>query len=92
MMKKTDVDGVTFEQALQSCGYEGDTSNRLTEASAFVELHIEQGPILEREAKSIGVVECVLGMVCYEIEVTGGIRPRRDDADGHAERCAFCSQ
>ncbi len=71
MMKKTDVDGVTFEQALQSCGYEGNTSNRLTEASAFVELHIEQGPILEREAKSIGVVECVLGMVCYEIEVTG---------------------
>ncbi|MGF9888424.1 Zn-dependent hydrolase [Priestia megaterium] len=71
MMKKTDVDGVTFEKALQSCGYEGDTSNRLTEASAFVELHIEQGPILEREAKSIGVVECVLGMVCYEIEVTG---------------------
>ncbi|MGG1367927.1 Zn-dependent hydrolase [Priestia megaterium] len=71
MMKKTDVDGVTFEQALQSCGYEGDTSNRLTEASAFVELHIEQGPILEKEAKSIGVVECVLGMVCYEIEVTG---------------------
>lgn len=71
MMKKTDVGGVTFEQALQSCGYEGDTSNRLTEASAFVELHIEQGPILEREAKSIGVVECVLGMVCYEIEVTG---------------------
>ncbi|MGG2088121.1 Zn-dependent hydrolase [Priestia aryabhattai] len=71
MMKKTDVDGVAFEQALQSCGYEGDTSNRLTEASAFVELHIEQGPILEREAKSIGVVECVLGMVCYEIEITG---------------------
>lgn len=71
MMKKTDVDGVTVEQALQSCGYEGDTSNRLTEASAFVELHIEQGPILEREAKSIGVVECVLGMVCYEIEITG---------------------
>lgn len=71
MMKKTDVDGVTFMQALQSCGYEGDRSNRLTEASAFVELHIEQGPILEREAKSIGVVECVLGMVCYEIEVTG---------------------
>ena len=78
MMKKTDVDGVKFKQALQSCGYEGDRSNRLTEASAFVELHIEQGPILEREAKSIGVVECVLGMVCYEIEVTGSqITPGR---------------
>ena len=34
-------------------------------------MHIEQGPILERESLSIGVVESVLGMVCYEIEVTG---------------------
>ena len=45
--------------------------SRLKEATAFLELHIEQGPILERESLSIGVVECVLGMVCYEIEVTG---------------------
>ena len=36
-----------------------------------MELHIEQGPILEKEALSIGVVECVVGMACYEIEVTG---------------------
>lgn len=43
----------------------------MKEATAFLELHIEQGPILERESLSIGVVECVLGMVCYEIEVTG---------------------
>ena len=34
-------------------------------------MHIEQGPILERDSLSIGVVESVLGMVCYEIEVTG---------------------
>ena len=34
-------------------------------------MHIEQGPILEKEALSIGVVECVVGMACYEIEITG---------------------
>jgi beta-ureidopropionase / N-carbamoyl-L-amino-acid hydrolase len=71
MLKKQDIDGITFEEALDSIGYAGNVENRLKEATAFLELHIEQGPILEREELSIGVVECVLGMVCYEIEVTG---------------------
>lgn len=71
MMAKKDVEGMTFFEALQSIGYEGDIRSRLTEAEAFLELHIEQGPILEKEDVSIGVVECVLGMVCYEIEVSG---------------------
>ncbi|AJY75404.1 Zn-dependent hydrolase [Paenibacillus beijingensis] len=71
MMKKKDPEGITFGEALQASGYEGDAANRLTEACAYLELHIEQGPILEKEDLSIGVVECVVGMVCYEIEVTG---------------------
>lgn len=71
MFKKKDVNGTTFEEALHSIGYVGKEESRLKEATAFLELHIEQGPILERESLSIGVVECVLGMVCYEIEVTG---------------------
>ncbi|WP_046179109.1 Zn-dependent hydrolase [Domibacillus tundrae] len=71
MLAKKDVEGVTFHEALRSIGYAGSIENRLKEASAFLELHIEQGPILEKEQLAIGVVECVLGMVCYEIEVTG---------------------
>ncbi|MGG1675644.1 Zn-dependent hydrolase [Neobacillus sp. NRS-1170] len=71
MLKKKDADGITFEEALKSIGYEGEAANRLKEATAFLELHIEQGPILEKEALTIGVVECVVGMACYEIEVTG---------------------
>ncbi|ASN04451.1 Zn-dependent hydrolase [Virgibacillus necropolis] len=71
MMEKVDANGITFREALQKIGYAGDYENRLEDATAFLELHIEQGPILERESISIGVVECVLGMVCYEIEVTG---------------------
>ncbi|MEH7375891.1 Zn-dependent hydrolase [Neobacillus drentensis] len=71
MLKKVDSEGVTFGDALKSSGYEGDVENRLKEASALLELHIEQGPILEKEALTIGVVECVVGMACYEIEVTG---------------------
>jgi len=71
MLKKTDTDGVSFESALRSIGYVGNEESRLKEATGLLELHIEQGPILERESLSIGVVECVVGMVCYEIEVTG---------------------
>lgn len=71
MVKKTDREGIPFEEALKSIGYIGEEENRLKEASAFLELHIEQGPILEAEALSIGVVDCVVGMACFDIEITG---------------------
>jgi beta-ureidopropionase / N-carbamoyl-L-amino-acid hydrolase len=71
MLKKKDTTGITFEEALKAIGYEGEVENRLKEGAAFLELHIEQGPILEKEALSIGVVECVVGMACFDIEITG---------------------
>lgn len=71
MYASTDVDGITFEEALIGIDYQGSIDNRIKEATGFVELHIEQGPILERVEQTIGVVECVLGMVCYDIEVYG---------------------
>lgn len=71
MLASTDVNGVTFEQALEESGYKGDEANRLTDAHAYIELHIEQGPVLEHYKKDIGVVEGVLGMLCYDITLTG---------------------
>jgi N-carbamoyl-L-amino-acid hydrolase len=71
MMKKSDSEGITFENAIKAIGYDGEVENRLKNASAFLEMHIEQGPILENEGLSIGIVECVVGMACYEIEITG---------------------
>lgn len=71
MLQKKDSAGITFEEALKTIGYEGEVENRLKEGNAFLELHIEQGPILEKEALSIGVVECVVGMACYDIEIKG---------------------
>lgn len=71
MLASTDRQGVTFGQALGESGYEGSEANRLKEATAYIELHIEQGPVLEHYEKDIGVVSGVLGMVCYEISVDG---------------------
>lgn len=71
MLNKKDSDGITFGDALAQSGYAGEKSHRIQEATAYLELHIEQGPVLERETLQIGLVDCVVGMVCYEIEVTG---------------------
>lgn len=71
MLKSSDKFGVTFEEALKNSGYEGSIENRLADALAYIELHIEQGPVLEAKELEIGVVEGVLGMVCYEITVSG---------------------
>ncbi len=71
MMQSTDREGVTFAEALSKSGYGGKAENRLKEAYAYLELHIEQGPVLEAEGIEIGVVEGVMGMVCYEICIKG---------------------
>lgn len=71
MLQSKDKHGTTFGDALNASGFKGEEQNRFKKASAFIELHIEQGPILESEKKDIGVVEGVLGMVCYEIKVLG---------------------
>ncbi|KHD85392.1 Zn-dependent hydrolase [Heyndrickxia ginsengihumi] len=71
MLESRDVEGITFGEALTASGYEGEIENRLTEATAFLEMHIEQGPVLESESLKIGIVEGVVGMVNYEIAVHG---------------------
>ena len=63
----------TFGMALEASGYKGDKANRLNpkDYKAMFELHIEQGPILEAAGNDVGVVTCVLGMVCYRIRTYG---------------------
>lgn len=73
MLESKSPKGKTFGEALQESGYIGDASNRLSAKNymAMLELHIEQGPVLEVEKKQIGVVEGVVGMVNYRIRTYG---------------------
>jgi beta-ureidopropionase / N-carbamoyl-L-amino-acid hydrolase len=68
---RRDRDGVSFAEALDSIGYRGKTPCGGRPIGAFFELHIEQGPILEAEGKTIGVVTGVQGMRWYEATVIG---------------------
>jgi N-carbamoyl-L-amino-acid hydrolase len=73
MLASKDAEGVTFKEALEASGYMGEASNRMTAEKymALVELHVEQGPVLEAEKKDIGIVEGVCGMVNYEFSCVG---------------------
>ena len=66
-----DRGGVTFGDALETIGYRGGERCGAHPLSAFFELHIEQGPILEEEDKEIGIVTDVQGMRWYECTLIG---------------------
>jgi N-carbamoyl-L-amino-acid hydrolase len=68
---RQDREGVRFGDELARIGYRGDVPAGDHKLAAFFELHIEQGPILEAEGKTIGVVTGVQGMRWYEVTVTG---------------------
>lgn len=86
-----DKDGQPLDEWLVRTPYAGrDRSEvRLTEGryAAFVELHIEQGPVLERESLDIGAVTHIAAPAAYRVEINGQgghagavLMPARHDA------------
>ncbi len=67
----TDLEGVTVRSALDGIGYRGPQPAASFPADAYFELHIEQGPILEREAKQIGIVTGAQAQVWYDAVTLG---------------------
>lgn len=93
-----DSEGMTMGHALDTCLAEMDAADvprrrMSTPMHTFIELHIEQGPILERKGASVGVVEGIQGVTWFEVTVTGsanhaGTTPRalrRDALEGACE-------
>lgn len=68
---KTDAEGKTFGEELERIGWKGDEKVGSRKMHAFLELHIEQGPILEAEEKDIGVVTHGQGLSWTQVTITG---------------------
>jgi len=86
-LQKKDIDGKSMGDELRRIGYAGREELSRRAVGAYFEAHIEQGPILEAEKKTIGVVTGAQGQRWYEITVTGQEAhagptpmPRRRDA------------
>ena len=92
---RADAGGIPLFQAMRDAGFDFD---RVAEASAvdrigaYVEMHVEQGPVLEAEGVDIGVVTSVVGLRGYRVELRGQanhagttpMRLRRDALAGAA--------
>jgi N-carbamoyl-L-amino-acid hydrolase len=71
ILGRQDANGISVGDALDTIGYRGADAVGNVKLGSFVELHIEQGPILEAENKTIGIVEHGQGMIWYDGVVTG---------------------
>jgi len=65
------IDGARVGDELERIGYSGSIPCPQLAPHAFVELHIEQGPVLEQQGRTIGVVTGVQGISWQEVTVTG---------------------
>jgi beta-ureidopropionase / N-carbamoyl-L-amino-acid hydrolase len=70
-LSRKDVDGKSMGEELTRIGYAGSEAVGGRPVAAFFEAHIEQGPILEAEKKTIGVVAGAQGQRWYEVVLTG---------------------
>jgi allantoate deiminase len=90
-----DGDGISMSQAMTSVGLDPGALSQAqrSDIDTFIELHIEQGPVLEAADLAVGVVTAINGLRHYHIELTGmanhaGAFPmdaRRDPMAGFAE-------
>lgn len=92
-----DSHGIGFTDALRAYGKDPDKIGEAAippgQAAAFVEIHIEQGPLLEAENQPLGVVTAIVGQTRLQANVTGEaghagtvpMRFRRDALAGAAE-------
>jgi allantoate deiminase len=96
-LKLADRNGVTLGEAIAAYGKSvadiPSAAYRRDEAAAYVEVHIEQGPVLETRSQPLGVVTAIVGQTYLNVEFLGeaghaGTVPmllRRDALAGAAE-------
>ena len=68
-----DGEGITLRDAIRDAGGDPDTAVAAAapELAGYVEVHIEQGPVLEREGLPVGVVTAIAGQTRARITLTG---------------------
>jgi N-carbamoyl-L-amino-acid hydrolase len=73
--KASDLKGIRLTEAMQACGYHAMDALHAQRAPdsihAYVELHIEQGPILDQMGFSVGIVDAIAGLFKWDVSLIG---------------------
>jgi allantoate deiminase len=100
LLALTDADGITVEATIRAFGLDPDQMGRAAvdqDAFGFVEVHIEQGPVLEAEGLSVAAVSGIVGQTRLSVEFTGqanhaGTTPMRLRRDALAAAAEWIGQ
>ena len=68
---RTDINGKRFEDELIRIGYKGTVPAKRWPTHCYYEYHLEQGPVLEREGKTIGAPKGILCLHWYDVYLEG---------------------
>jgi allantoate deiminase len=71
---RQDSDGISLKEAMAALGFEFErvpTACRVDELGGYLELHIEQGPVLETEGIEIGIVTGIVGLIGFRARFVG---------------------
>lgn len=75
LKRNKDVNGISMADAFESFGFDPtkiETAKRHSkDIKAFIELHIEQGPILEKKNNNIGIVDFIVGINEFKVTIKG---------------------
>jgi allantoate deiminase len=75
LLKNKDSNGISMAEAFESFGFDpkkiGEAARKSSDVKAFIELHIEQGPILEKNNKDVGIVEFIVGIIEFKVILSG---------------------
>jgi hydantoinase/carbamoylase family amidase len=72
--ERLDTDGVSLREAMSGFGLDFEDvpdARRVGELAGYLELHIEQGPVLETEGLEIGIVTGIVGLIGFRARFTG---------------------
>ena len=94
------TDGTILGEELKRIGYAGTVEPGFIQPSAFLEYHIEQGPIMDAEGYDIGAVDNLQGIHWYKVKIEGNanhagttpIKMRHDAGLAAAKANVFCRE
>ena len=75
LRERKDEDGISLAEAMASFGFDpariAEAKRRPGEVRAFLELHVEQGPVLEKEGFEVGIVSSIVGTDLTRVTIEG---------------------
>ncbi len=72
--ERRDANGISLKEAMSELGFDFErvpSARRVDELAGYLELHIEQGPVLETEGIEIGIVTGIVGLIGFRARFVG---------------------